>query len=1099
MEVPADGLMDKILFIVNNVSFDNMESKVKELKALLKEVFYRWFGHYLVVKRVSIEPNFHSLYLSFLDLLETKDIDKAVLGETYASIRILLASEKTATSSQERTLLKNLGSWLGAMTLAKDKPIKYKDLALKELLIEGYQMNRLIVTIPFVCKVLEQCKNSMVFHPPNPWLMAILRLLVELYQYADLKLNLKFEIEVMCRNMDVELKDIEPAGLLFADRVYAQFGGHDGMGGPAVGGGGYPGQANDEMVRQHQQQQQSGPVINAATAPAIVIDEQGGIAIPNLASYVSFNGNLPLFNGHPALKKLVLVAIDRSIKEIIGPVVERSVSIAVVAARELILKDFSSEPNEEFMRRAAHLMVQNLAGNLAMVTSKDPFSKCLTQNLRMALQQQGVGEPVIEMIVAAIIPENVDLGSAIIEKVAMEKSIAEVEEALAHAFLARRRQRDRGMPWIEVPQYGSSRFVQLLPEALRLRPGAPHQQRIYEDFARPGTSVLPNAGPVRALSPGQQQNLSAMDDQAPVNPLQQIMEKISALLDELDIIVKQNADVSLSTLPANHEIITLVRQINVAASQFFVRDELAMWFAQKLVQLLFKTEVTLGIEIYIILLERICELSKRVAREFTTWLFFSDDERKLNVTVSVSLIQAGLLNVLELDTLLAKQMEQQTSNTTMIEYAVKLIHKCIVGQSPVVTYTELYYSLDMISRLASTDRLPKSVAPLVQDLKSKAPGLFNLPSDEMVKLKEQHVLLFEEWTHLYQRCDTNHATILEKFGQAHILSDENAMALFVRHATEVASDSFLRLKNLPGGTTLSYQSLDALASLLIVFVDMSRFAAPSEDEKKVLALSKILGTIVLLIVHSHEIRRDTFDPRPYFRLLTSLIVEFDSHQATFDKINVDILKAICNTLHALRPAFVPGFVFAWLELVSHRKLMPKLLHWSDRQGWPMFHRLLLDIFQFLSPFLRHAEMTDPIRVLYKGTLRVLLLLLHDFPEFLCDYHFSFCDVIPPSCIQLRNLILSAFPRDMLLPDPFTPNLKVDLLPEISQAPKVMSDFSGTLSEAGLLAPLDNYLKTRTPASFLADARTKLLLAPQDVYISGTNYNVPLINAVVLFV
>lgn len=69
-------------------------------------------------------------------------------------------------------------------------------------------------------------------------------------------------------------------------------------------------------------------------------------------------------------------------------------------------------------------------------------------------------------------------------------------------------------------------------------------------------------------------------------------------------------------------------------------------------------------------------------------------------------------------------------------------------------------------------------------------------------------------------------------------------------------------------------------------------------------------------------------------------------------------------------------------------------------------------------------MRRQVRLLYKGTLRVLLVLLHDFPEFLCDHHFSFCDVIPPSCIQMRNLILSAFPRNMRLPDPFTPNLKV---------------------------------------------------------------------------
>jgi hypothetical protein len=67
---------------------------------------------------------------------------------------------------------------------------------------------------------------------------------------------------------------------------------------------------------------------------------------------------------------------------------------------------------------------------------------------------------------------------------------------------------------------------------------------------------------------------------------------------------------------------------------------------------------------------------------------------------------------------------------------------------------------------------------------------------------------------------------------------------------------------------------------------------------------------------------------------------------------------------------------------------------------------------------------QPIKMLYKGTLRVLLVLLHDFPEFLCEYHSSFCDCIPTSCIQLRNLILSAFPRNMTLPDPLMPQLKV---------------------------------------------------------------------------
>ena len=89
---------------------------------------------------------------------------------------------------------------------------------------------------------------------------------------------------------------------------------------------------------------------------------------------------------------------------------------------------------------------------------------------------------------------------------------------------------------------------------------------------------------------------------------------------------------------------------------------------------------------------------------------------------------------------------------------------------------------------------------------------------------------------------------------------------------------------------------------------------------------------------------------------------------------------------------------------------------------------------------------------------MLLVLLHDFPEFLCDYHYGFCDVIPPNCIQMRNIILSAFPHNMRLPDPFTPNLKVDMLPKISIAPRMVTNFAGLIKHS-FKKDLDSFLKT----------------------------------------
>lgn len=227
-----------------------------------------------------------------------------------------------------------------------------------------------------------------------------------------------------------------------------------------------------------------------------------------------------------------------------------------------------------------------------------------------------------------------------------------------------------------------------------------------------------------------------------------------------------------------------------------------------------------------------------------------------------------------------------------------------------------------------------------------------------------------------------------------------------------------------------------------------------------------------------------------------LFIELNAPEQVLESINFEVLQSFCNVLHILRPAKAPGFAYAWLELVSHRIFVGRVLAMTPQQrAWGMYATLLIDLFKFLAPFLRNAELTKPAQLLYKGTMRVLLVLLHDFPEFLCDYHYAFCDVIPPNCIQVRNLVLSAFPRNMRLPDPFTPNLKVDMLPEITHAPRVMSNFVSFIQPQSFKKEIDTYLKTRAPVTFVSELRSKLQVSSTP----GMKYNIPLMNALVLYV
>jgi CCR4-NOT transcription complex subunit 1 CAF1-binding domain len=44
-----------------------------------------------------------------------------------------------------------------------------------------------------------------VFRLPNPWTMAMMNVLAELHREPDMKLNLKFEIEVLCKNLQIDI------------------------------------------------------------------------------------------------------------------------------------------------------------------------------------------------------------------------------------------------------------------------------------------------------------------------------------------------------------------------------------------------------------------------------------------------------------------------------------------------------------------------------------------------------------------------------------------------------------------------------------------------------------------------------------------------------------------------------------------------------------------------------------------------------------------------------------------------------------------------------------------------------------------------------
>lgn len=496
IEAPPADISDKILFIVNNLSPTNVESKVVDMAPKLKEEHFRWFANYLVAQRVCIEPNNHGLYLHLVDALAYPNLNKHILSETYIKSSALLNAEQTVSSSTDRTLLKNLGAWLGAITLARDKPIRHASLSFKDLLMQGYDNERLIVAMPFVCKILEQSSKSRVFKPPNPWLMGILRLLVELYQFGKLKLNLRFEVEVLCKSLNIDIGKLEPTTILrnsLADREEKS----------KMGKVSHPLNTNDQNLfysqdinnqdgHQRAPQVQQPVMLSGQAGYSLGLQDSIHAALQSLPGQVVFNPALSFVANSPNFKRIVLTAIDHAIREIIVPVVERSVTIAGISTRELTAKDFAMEGDQQKLRHAAHLMVQNLAGSLALVTCKEPLRLSILNHLKTLILADGTaGNNFPEQAFSVIANENLEVACSIVERVAMEKAVSEVDEALREAYALRRKHNESaaaatGTAFWDTSAMAASHYSGMLPEPLKLKLNglSSLQLQVYDDFAR---------------------------------------------------------------------------------------------------------------------------------------------------------------------------------------------------------------------------------------------------------------------------------------------------------------------------------------------------------------------------------------------------------------------------------------------------------------------------------------------------------------------------------------------------------------------------------------------------------------------------------------
>jgi CCR4-NOT transcription complex subunit 1 len=1061
-EDPDEEAQDRIQFALNNITEGTLQSMYNELREMVDLRHQQWFASHLVGERAKMQPNYHHVYLELVKLFGDKSLWSEVLRETYISVARMLNSEATMQNSTERTHLKNLGGWLGLLTLARDRPIKHKNIAFKQLLMEAHDTKRLIVVIPFVCKVLLQGASSAVFRPPNPWLMDIIHLLIELYHHAELKLNLKFEIEVLCKGLNLDHKSIEPSGEILNRPIIEE--------------------VTAEAIPQDQLEAFESLSINGLGAP------------PTVAPTIPELGPLIQIPPHPdsvptaRLHEIVRTALNRALQDIIQPVVDRSITIAAISTQQMIRKDFISEGDEARVRTSAVNMVKATAGSLALVTSKEPLRANFTNYIRQLSSNEGTSG-LAEGTIMMCVNSNLDLACSIIEKQAEERAVPEIEEMIEADLESRRRHRAQrpNEPFYEAPL---NRWAMTIPNPYKLSPNInglnPEQMAIYEDFARqprttvasapshaPSTSdatrsmanevlqepynAIPNL-PTPAETPSIQ-HLGSIQPYPPVHnaaagaissgrapgfqmDVRGLADRVNKLLQELLRVAGEAHEEHFMGLPRPHPVLDVVDalvQLIIETSQN--SEEFAIYAADQISALIFQqVEDNLTLESLVHVLETVRKISGP-ALNTRVRTFFSQQPGTnfLSWPLIAALVRTDLLDWRNVDLALSKILAARKENS--LEFLEHVLDLTLLGNRPIALYADFVRSLEAAWAWVCAD----SSSPVAQRLKGKLQGSGFAPpaetsgEDSTAAVQEQMEYVFEEWVRLWSNPNAStksSAIFIEQLQSKQLLSSRDDLFIFVRAAIDIAVDRYDHLIH-SGAPANAQIMVDSLAKLISHFVCSS--SCPTN-------LNALMVFIQLVANNHHMKRGEHFNQRVFFRLLSSLFHELNAAEDVSDSDRHIMLVSIATRLERMGPQYLPGFTFGWVSLISHRAFMPALLQLPDNDGWAPFANLVCQLLDSLSEQLKSFNVSAAAKEIYRGTLKLLFVLQHDYADFMAANYGKFCASVPPHCTQLLNAILSANPQQGYN--------KTERSEDSSIFPGIIEDVTNNLRESGLLNVLE---------------------------------------------
>jgi CCR4-NOT transcription complex subunit 1 len=187
---PAENISDKLLNISLNSKNGaiSAEGSVPVLNASqIAQYIYKNIATYK-----------SELFVTFC-LLQNEQFKKYIIEKGFEILKSFFINK----IESEIEYSKAIGSFLGKLVLAENKPVNLDLFDFRNFVLKSIEYRRITVCVYSVVNFLKEGKNGLIYVPNNPWLMSILELLSELHSCT--LIHIREHIQELFKHFNIKI------------------------------------------------------------------------------------------------------------------------------------------------------------------------------------------------------------------------------------------------------------------------------------------------------------------------------------------------------------------------------------------------------------------------------------------------------------------------------------------------------------------------------------------------------------------------------------------------------------------------------------------------------------------------------------------------------------------------------------------------------------------------------------------------------------------------------------------------------------------------------------------------------------------------------